>query len=150
MIETEQNYHLAFSPTSVNLEFGDVLPGGPNGLCYIFAGFRKIWVPKSYAGPVPIAGLPAKGRSRPPLTQEQTLNLVVKEFRLQARGIETARDLADRLRSEMDLEEKPGKLKYDLQQAVKDDPRSFPPLVESLTLVPHAKLPDRTFADNRA
>jgi hypothetical protein len=150
MIDTEQNYHLSFSPVSVTLELGDVIPGGLNGLCYIFAGFRKIWVPKTYIGPVPIAELPSKGRTRPPLTQEQILNLVVKEFGLNTRGIKTARDLSDQLREEETFEEKPGKLKYELQQAVENDPRSLPPAAGSVILVPHARLPEKTFTGSLA
>ena len=41
------------------------------GALYVFAGFRKVWVPRSLGGPVPISELPSKGRRRPSLTQSE-------------------------------------------------------------------------------
>ena len=84
------------------------------------------------------------------MTQEQILNLVVKEFGLNTRGIKTARDLSDQLREEETFEENPGKLKYELQQAVENDPRSLPPAAGSVILVPHARLPEKTFTGSLA
>ena len=44
MIETEENYCLAYAPNNVILESGQSLQSGNNFGLYVFAGFRKIWV----------------------------------------------------------------------------------------------------------
>lgn len=135
MIESEQNYYLAYSPADVILESGEKLLGGENNALYIFAGFRKIWIPAGYDGPIAIAELFSSGRRLKSLNQIETLELVIEQFNLKKKGLSTPRELAERLRCESQLDEKPGKLKYDLQKAVDGDPRSLPPLAESLTLV---------------
>lgn len=142
MIETEgNNYQLALSPYSVNLEFGESVPGGLQGTCYLFAGLKKIWVPQQYTQPVPLAEFSSKSAQNPPLNQEQTLALVLQEFELEARGIKTVQDLVHRLRSEAKWKDQAGKLKYDLQQAVDKAPNSHPPLADSLELLPGTELP---------
>ncbi|MFQ6112629.1 MAG: hypothetical protein ACE5NG_00925 [bacterium] len=148
MVKTEQNYHLAYSPSEVRLESGEQLPGGKGNALYIFAGFRKIWVPSGYNGPIPIAERPSPGRKRKPLTQIETLSLVIEQFNLGALGIHTPCKLAQRIKEQAQLEEKPGKLKYDLQKAVEEDPRSFPSLADSLTLVENSSLPPKPFGAN--
>lgn len=148
MIETEQNYHLAYSLFDVTLESGEKLYGGKGKASYIFAGFRRIWVPRSRDWPIPIAELPSHGRRCKPLTQEETLSLIIDEFNLGALGIRSPGELAQRLREQKDLEEKPGKLKYDLQKEVEENPRSFPSLASSLPLIEDRTLPTRTFRDN--
>ena len=82
MIETEKNYHLAYSHSDVILESGEKLSGGEGNSLYMFAGFRKLWVPLNYDGPIPIAELPSSGRKRKALTQTETLKLVIEEFKL--------------------------------------------------------------------
>jgi len=135
MAKTEANYHLAHFPDDVVLESGEQLRGSDNGL-YVFAGFRKTWVPEDYEGPVPIEEVPAEGRSRIPMTQRQTLQRVVEAFDLRASGIHTAEALVDRLRAEAGDDDSPGRLKFEIKQAVEGDPTSRPALADRLKLVP--------------
>ncbi len=135
MIETEQNYQLAYSPLDVTLESGEIIQGGVNNSLYIFAGSRKIWVPSAYDAPVAIAEFPSSGGNCNALTQMEILQLAIKEFNLKKYGISTPNQLVERIRNEAHLEEKPGKLKYEIQKAVSENPRSLLPLANSLTLV---------------
>lgn len=146
MAETEANYHLAHFSDDVVLESGEQLCGSDNGL-YVFAGFRKTWVPEDYEGPVPIAEVPAEGRSRIFMTQRETLQRVVEVFDLRASGIHTAEALVDRLRAEAGDDDSPGSLKFEIQQAVDGDPTSRPPLADRLKLVQDHHLVEATFGD---
>ena len=149
MSTTEQNYRLAHCPTDVRLASGDLLTGGPSGNGYLFAGFKKIWVPPGLVSPVPVAELPAAGRSRSALTQFETLQLAIECFDLHARGISTPRALVDTVRREAEREEQPGKLKYELQKAVDEDPQSMPPLAASVDLISNDDVPTSAFGDGR-
>ncbi len=149
MRTTEQNYRLAYCPAEVKLASGDLLTGGPSGNGYLFAGFRKVWVPPGLASPIPVAELPAAGRTRSALTQVETLQLAIESFGLHTRGNSTPRALVESVRRDADREEQPGKLKYDLQKAVDEDPRSMPPLTASVTLVPEHDFPSATFRHGR-
>ena len=135
MIRTEENYHLAHCPSDVALESGEVLKGGPGSSLYVFAGFRKVWVPKSYGGAVPIAELPSRGRSSAGMRQREFLELVVEEFGLQGSGILGPRELASRLCEEASWPEEPPKLKYMLQRLVDEDVSSLPSLASQLEIV---------------
>ncbi len=135
MIESEQNYNLAYSTSDVTLESGEILFGGINNVLYIFAGFRKIWLPSGYDGPIAIAELYSKGRRLKSLNQTETLELVIEQFNLNSIGLSTPYELVARLKQEAQLKEKPGKLKYDLQKLVEDNPNSLPSLAESHTSV---------------
>ena len=146
MIETEQNYVLAYSPRDVLLENGQFLSGGLDGYLYVFAGFRKIWVPRHLPLPVGVADLPSSSRVNPELTQEATLELVVSEFGLQECGIASADDLSKRIRNEAALSEGPEKLKYRIQRAVQNDPRSLAPLAQGVATV--GSDPIRRLGDN--
>ena len=138
MIESERNYRLAYSPVTVTLESGRQLQSGRADGVFIFAGIRKIWVPLEYKQPAAIAGLSSANGSLKLHTQPEILDLVVREFELRSAGIADHRDLADRLRQESSMEEKPGKLKYDIQSAVESSPRSLPALADHLDLVENA------------
>jgi len=146
IIRSEQNYCLAYAPSEVTLESGQKISGGSGGALYIFAGFRNIWVPYGHSGPIPIAELPFLGRKRRAMTQVETLGLAIEQFNLKNIGIRTPSELVAKIREEAGLQEKAGKLKYDLQKAVEEDPRSHPPLANSLTLI-ESELPAKTFAD---
>ena len=111
MVETEENYILAYSPRDVRLENGQYLSGGTDGLLYVFAGFRKLWVPRHFSLPVGIAELPSPSRVIPELTQKATLELVAAEFGLPNCDVHSPEELSNRLRSEAALPEGPGKLK---------------------------------------
>ena len=148
MITTEQNYNLAYSPSDVMLESGERLHGGKGGASYLFAGFRRIWVPNGCDRPIPIAELPSPGRKQQPLTQEETLALAIEEFHLVDLNIRSPRELAHRIREQRDLEEKPGKLKYELQRKIELNPRSYPSLASSLPMIEGGILPTKTFYDN--
>ena len=148
MVETEANYRLAYFPDEVFLESGQLLRGSNSGL-YVFAGFRKTWVPRGCEGPVPIAEVPAEGRTRIPLMQQEILSRVIDVFDLRSSGIETVETIVDRLRAEMGDDDRPGKLKFDLQQAVDNDRCSHPPLAEGLKLV-HDRQSIATFGDTTA
>lgn len=148
MVETEQNYKLAFAPANIILDSGEELKGGENSPAYIFAGFRKIWVPESYEGPIAIAELPSQGRKLKALTQKETLDLAIEQFGLRNRGINSAQVLADYVRTQADFEEKPGKLKYDLQKIVEQDPHSLKPLAEQVVVLNDPLHPPYVFANN--
>lgn len=135
MIETEQNYRLAYAPTNVILESGQSLQSGISSGLYVFAGFRKIWVPKKFEGPVPIAELPSEGRKKAGLSQRQVLELVIDEFELTAAGIKRPEELADRIRNESLWPDEPPKLKFLLQSKVNEEPRSLPSMADQLILV---------------
>ena len=89
MIESEQNYYLAYSPSDVILESGEILLGGINNALYIFAGFRKIWLPSGYDGPIAIAELYSQGRRLRSLNQIETTELVIEQFNLNSFGLST-------------------------------------------------------------
>lgn len=132
MVETEQNYKLAYSPSDVELESGETVKGSK---IYIFAGYRKMWVPENYETPIPIAELPANGRAEKPLTQTETLELVIEQFNLKEKGIYTPEDIVNTIRKQSNWEEKSGKLKYELQCDVEQNSRSLPAFESQVTLV---------------
>ena len=135
MKETEQNYKLAHSPSPVLLESGEMVGRESYEGLYLFAGFRRIWVPKTRQLPVPVAELPARGRASPSLTQSEVLQLIVDEFNLTSIGIRTSSQLSKRLRQEATLPDQPPKLKSVLQAQVEADERSWPPLVHYAPIV---------------
>lgn len=148
MRETEQNYRLAINPRDLELDSGEIL-SAQAGASYTFAGFRPIWVPRRYSGPVPIAELPSAGRSRPALTQRQVLALAIEEFGLRGRGLSSPEELARLIRNEADLPEEEGKLKVELQARISADPRSHPPVARGVELVEGSSLPRRTYGHRR-
>lgn len=68
------------------LESNQAVKGGVNSNLYIFAGYRKIWVPSGYSTPIPVAELPSEGRKVKGLTQKQVLKLAIQEFDLSRFG----------------------------------------------------------------
>ena len=137
MLESEENYKLAYSPSNVELESGKVILGGKHSTLYIFAGFRKIWKPKGYNEPISIAELPADGRTQKPLTQTETLELVIKQFNLKEKGIQTPKELSMKIREQNLRDDR--KLKEYLQDAVEKDSTSFPSFKSEVFLVEKPK-----------
>lgn len=135
MVETEQNYRLVHAPADVLLESGQFLPAGVGSGLYVFAGFRRVWVPKTRKDPVSVAGLLSDDRENQGLSQRQVLELVIHEFGLGKVGVNQPEELANRIRSEANLPEGPPKLKFLLQDRVNQDPRSLPSMVDQLTPV---------------
>ena len=137
MIESEENYKLAYSPFNVKLESNQIIDGGKNSALYIFAGCRKIWRPKGYNEPIPIAELPADRRTQKPLTQTETLELAIKQFNLREKGIQTPKELSMRIKEQDFKGDR--KLKEYLQDAVEKDPTSFPSFKSQVLLVKKPK-----------
>ena len=137
MIESEENYKLAYSPFNVKLESNQIIDGGKNSALYIFAGCRKIWRPKGYNEPIPIAELPADRRTQKPFTQTETLELAIKQFNLREKGIQTPKELSMRIKEQDFKGDR--KLKEYLQDAVEKDPTSFPSFKSQVLLVKKPK-----------
>lgn len=148
MIKTEQNYQLVYSPVSMKLEIGGSLIGGSNGQCYLFVGKKKIWVPKGCSHPISVAELNSINNNSGALAQEQTLELAIRDFSLHNSGIYSVRDLIKIIRSEANNLEKPGKIKFDIQQAIQDNPHSFQPIGKSLTNISNIESIDRGYNNN--
>jgi len=142
MISSEQNYHLAVCPSNLHLQGGRALGGSSGAALYLFAGFRRLWIPSNHICPVPIAALPSQGRQAVGLTQQEVLQLVIEDFDLYSVGIDRPLQLVNRLREEAEWPEQSPKLKYTLQELVDKDPRSLPSLASQLELVsPESQVP---------
>lgn len=139
MVVTEENYRIARSPCAVTLESGHVLAGGARHPLYVFAGFRRIWVPRSHDTPIAVAEIPAQSRTLPAMSQHEFLSLAIEEFGLRALGMTHPADLVARVARESGRREQSGKLKFDLQAAIQADPRSFPALADLVETVPAAR-----------
>lgn len=135
MVESEQNYHLAYSPGDVHLESGHTIEGGPGSALYVFAGLRRVWVPSGFHGPAAVAEIECTDRILRALTQKEYLLLAIEQFELSRRGIHTAEEFSQRLLREANAPEVRGKLKFDLQNYIHNDPRSYPALAETATIV---------------
>lgn len=135
MMETEQNYKLGYCPSDITLESGYSISIRDNKPVYIFAGIRKIWVPKKFAQPISVKELPSSGRKNKALFQEHILELAIEEFELSSKAISTPKQLIRRIRQESNLPEKPPKLKYYIQDSIEKNPRSLPPLSSIISLV---------------
>lgn len=132
MRESEQNYRLAHSPQSARLEGGQVIEGGEGRGLYLFAGFRRVWVPAAFDAPAAVAELPCEGRRLQAVTQRDCLALAIQEFGLDRHGIGSPEALARRLLAEAAQADAPGKLKYELQARVDASARSWPALVDQV------------------
>jgi len=128
MIETEQNYVLAFSPSTVRLDSDEVLNDS-----FVFAGFRNIWVPSSIGKPIAIKELPAENRQLPELTQYEALDLVIRQYNLDYKN---PIELALHIRGQTDMGERLGKLKYELQHEIATDNNSIQSLASLVKHVP--------------
>jgi len=138
MIETEQNYKVGFAPFDVESDMGLRFSSDTNRV-YMFAGFRKIWVPEGYSKPVPIAEIKTKNRKRKALSQREVLTLAIDEFNLKSRDITSPKELVEEIRNEALLEESPGKLKYDLQKYIDENPKSYPALANQIEILTDLK-----------
>ncbi len=148
MNASEPNYRLAFMPFNLRLESGDVLKGGENGPGLFYAGFRNIWVPDSYDSPIAIAELSSKKRRLPKMTQREVLDLVIDEFNLPDIEIYSAKDLSDYIKRQSNMKDADGKLKYLLQERIRNSPKSLKPLVDQVVIVPDSANPPKVFGDN--
>ena len=148
MNETEEpNYHLAFIPQDVHLISGEVVSGGMEDVPGLFyAGARKIWVPEHCDGPIAIAEISRTGRPNIALTQVQTLDLIVKEFKLWEEGIMSGTELSERLIKEGKGKKHP--IKDYLRNCVADDSRSLKSVESQVTPLKNPKTPPKMFGDN--
>ncbi|NIR47718.1 hypothetical protein GWO43_04600 [candidate division KSB1 bacterium] len=135
MMDTEQNYNLAHSPSEVELESGYIIEGGIKSPSYIFAGKRKIWVPENYGHPIPVRELESEGRLHKGLSQEEVLALAIAEFNLTEFSVKSPFDLILRIRQQNSWPERPPKLKYLLQDKIDKDDRSLSSLSSQVRLV---------------
>ncbi len=140
MIETEENYVLSFAPGPLTLNNGIDIPGGVDDRLYVFAGFRKVWVPKNWKQPVAVKELPSKNRSVDQLGQTQVLQLCIKDFELEEFGIHNPMELIARVRQEANWPDSPPKIKAMIQEHVEKNPSSFPSLSSQLMQLESLKL----------
>jgi hypothetical protein len=138
MISSEQNYRLAFAPSTFVFPNDAKLHTDKGRQLYVFAGFQRIWIPNGRTSPVSIAELSSREDAE---SQEVVLSRVLDEFadRL-PEGIDTPSRLVQRLQQEAEAEDGPGKVKFILQEAVEKSERSLPCLIDSVDLADTKKV----------